>query len=134
MVFTDYSDHKKTHIGIAHKGLFAKVCLNKYVVFIPKYGALNRDNWHYCAAWQARKGAKLPASALDPLPCVQLHGFIPAPTRTQQLLLVHKPALVARQGIHTLSGWFWCHSSNPHFRHCGVGYYTDTGDSVRLRK
>eukprot|EP00971_Amphidinium_carterae_P342603 6481963-Amphidinium_carterae.2 len=41
------------------------------------------------------------------------------------------PELAQRLGVHTV----WAdgsgrHSSNPHFRRCGVGYYTDAGVSV----
>eukprot|EP00971_Amphidinium_carterae_P238850 4741452-Amphidinium_carterae.1 len=83
-------------------------------------------------AWAAeRREVALPASALEAPPCVRLHGLLPAPKR--QVVLNHKPALASRLGVHVV----WTdgsgrHSSNPHFRRRGVGYYTDTGESVFL--
>eukprot|EP00971_Amphidinium_carterae_P069462 1374450-Amphidinium_carterae.1 len=64
-------------------------------------------------------------------PCVKLHGLLPAPIR--QVVRNHEPALASRLGVHTV----WIdgsgrHSSTPHFRRCGVGYYTDIGESVFL--
>eukprot|EP00971_Amphidinium_carterae_P193774 3844869-Amphidinium_carterae.1 len=46
-----------------------------------------------------------------------------------RLLPAHEPALVPKAGVTTV----WTdgsgrHSSNPHFRRCGVGYVTDTGE------
>eukprot|EP00971_Amphidinium_carterae_P048013 945335-Amphidinium_carterae.1 len=48
---------------------------------------------------------------------------------TPGLLPAHEPALVLKAGVSTV----WTdgsgrHSSNPHFRRCGVGYVTDTGE------
>eukprot|EP00971_Amphidinium_carterae_P112885 2235513-Amphidinium_carterae.2 len=81
-------------------------------------------------AWAAEmREVALPASALDAPPCVKLHGLLPAPT--QQVVLNHEPALVSRPGVHIVStDGSGRHSSNPHFRRCGVGCYTDTGESV----
>eukprot|EP00971_Amphidinium_carterae_P185405 3681270-Amphidinium_carterae.1 len=50
-----------------------------------------------------------------------------------QGILNHELALVSILGVHTV----WTdgsgrHSSNPHFRRCGFGYYTDIGESVWL--
>eukprot|EP00971_Amphidinium_carterae_P304428 6049981-Amphidinium_carterae.1 len=64
--------------------------------------------------------------------CVRLHGLLPAPP--PGALPAHEPALVMKAGVHTV----WTdgsgrHSSNPHFRRCGVGYVTDTGDSLHER-
>eukprot|EP00971_Amphidinium_carterae_P245723 4879687-Amphidinium_carterae.1 len=45
----------------------------------------------------------------------------------------HEPPLASRLGAHTAwANGFGRHSNNPHFRRCGVGYYTDTGESVLL--
>eukprot|EP00971_Amphidinium_carterae_P249088 4944270-Amphidinium_carterae.1 len=53
--------------------------------------------------------------------------LLPAPP--PGLLPAHEPALVMKAGVRTV----WTdgsgrHSSNPHFRRCGVGYVTDTGE------
>eukprot|EP00971_Amphidinium_carterae_P049949 984554-Amphidinium_carterae.2 len=85
---------------------------------------------HHCPAWAAEsREVVLPVSALDAPPCVKLHGQLPAPKR--QDVLTHEPALASRLGVHTV----WTdgsgrESSNAHFRRCGVGYYTHTGESV----
>eukprot|EP00971_Amphidinium_carterae_P345662 6486743-Amphidinium_carterae.2 len=50
--------------------------------------------------------------------------------RKRQVVISHEPALASRLGVHTDGSGR--HSSNPHFRRCGVGYYTDTGESVFL--
>eukprot|EP00971_Amphidinium_carterae_P265560 5268159-Amphidinium_carterae.2 len=52
-----------------------------------------------------KREVALPASALEAPPCVKHHGLLPAPKKQ-------------------------AHSSNPHFRRCGVGYCTNTGESV----
>eukprot|EP00971_Amphidinium_carterae_P119498 2367214-Amphidinium_carterae.1 len=87
---------------------------------------------HHCPAWAAeRREVELPVSALAAPPCVKLHGLLPAPPRL--VVLNHESALASRLGVHTV----WTdgsvrHSSNPHFRRCGVGYSTDIGESVLL--
>eukprot|EP00971_Amphidinium_carterae_P051622 1016138-Amphidinium_carterae.1 len=45
------------------------------------------------------------------------------------LLPAREPALIPKPGVTTV----WTdgsgkHSNNPHFRRCGVGYVTDTGE------
>eukprot|EP00971_Amphidinium_carterae_P182581 3623533-Amphidinium_carterae.1 len=56
---------------------------------------------HHCPAWAAeRSEVALPASALEALPCVKLHGLLPAPKK--QVLLTHEPALASRLGVHTV--------------------------------
>eukprot|EP00971_Amphidinium_carterae_P225881 4479955-Amphidinium_carterae.1 len=85
---------------------------------------------HHCPACAAeRREVALPASVLDAPPCVKLHGLLPAPQR--QVVINHEPALVSRLGVHTVStDVSGRHSSNPHYRRCGVGYCTDIGESV----
>eukprot|EP00971_Amphidinium_carterae_P289020 5738788-Amphidinium_carterae.1 len=62
-------------------------------------------------------------------PCVKLHGLLPAPGLP--VICAHEPALEHRAGVTTV----WTdgsgrHSSDPHHRRCGLGYYTDTGERV----
>eukprot|EP00971_Amphidinium_carterae_P167216 3313329-Amphidinium_carterae.1 len=69
---------------------------------------------HHCPAWAAEKRqveapVELPASAFE---------------GQWRLLLV--------SGFMDWSRWVWSASSHPHFWRCGVGYYTDTGESVWL--
>eukprot|EP00971_Amphidinium_carterae_P112867 2235207-Amphidinium_carterae.1 len=53
--------------------------------------------------------------------------FFPAPG--PGLLPAHEPALVPKVGVTTVwTNGSGRHSSNPHFRRCGVGYVTDTGE------
>eukprot|EP00971_Amphidinium_carterae_P257279 5107491-Amphidinium_carterae.1 len=61
--------------------------------------------------------------------CVKLHGLLPAPR--VPVFRHFEPALVYREGVTTV----WTdgsgrHSSDPHHRRCGLGYYTDTGYRV----
>eukprot|EP00971_Amphidinium_carterae_P338515 6475883-Amphidinium_carterae.1 len=60
---------------------------------------------------------------------VHLHAPAPPPVP----LPTRELALVLRQGVDAV----WTdgsgrHSSNPHFRRCGVGYVTDAGERVCL--
>eukprot|EP00971_Amphidinium_carterae_P014484 286164-Amphidinium_carterae.2 len=62
---------------------------------------------------------------------MRLHGLLPV--QPQGALPTHEPPLVMRMGVHTV----WTdgsgrHSSYPHFRRCGVGHVTDTGERAWL--
>eukprot|EP00971_Amphidinium_carterae_P128766 2550472-Amphidinium_carterae.1 len=79
------------------------------------------------ARTEERRDSCLPSHALEAPACVRLNGLLPAPL--PGALPAHEPALVMKAGVHTV----WTdgsgrHSSNPHFRRCGVGYVTDTGE------
>eukprot|EP00971_Amphidinium_carterae_P291698 5790862-Amphidinium_carterae.1 len=76
----------------------------------------------HCPHWnKERLEACLPAHTAVAPACVRLHGLLPAPG--PGLLPAHEPALLPKAGVTTV----WTdgsgkHSSNPHFRRCGVGY------------
>eukprot|EP00971_Amphidinium_carterae_P031051 611118-Amphidinium_carterae.1 len=72
---------------------------------------------------------ELPADTDEVPPCVKLHGLLPAPRIPA--IRTFEPALEYRAGVTTV----WTdgsgrHSSDPHHRRCGVGYYTDTQERV----
>eukprot|EP00971_Amphidinium_carterae_P274877 5454101-Amphidinium_carterae.1 len=65
--------------------------------------------------------------------CVRLHGLRLLPAPPPGVIPAHEPALLMKAGVHTV----WTdgsgrHSSNPHFRKCGVGYVTDIGERFWL--
>eukprot|EP00971_Amphidinium_carterae_P181654 3603961-Amphidinium_carterae.1 len=75
-----------------------------------------------CPHWYKERREEVP-------PCVKLHGLLPAPRLPA--IRTFEPALVYRAGVTTV----WTdgsgrHSSGPHHRRCGVGYYTDTAERV----
>eukprot|EP00971_Amphidinium_carterae_P223733 4439128-Amphidinium_carterae.1 len=82
----------------------------------------------HCPHWnKERREACLPSHTAVAPACVRLHGLLPAPG--PGLLPAHEPALVSKAGVNTVwTDGLGKHSSNPHFRRCGVGYVTDTGE------
>eukprot|EP00971_Amphidinium_carterae_P125098 2478677-Amphidinium_carterae.3 len=89
--------------------------------------------YHYCSERHCFDGhwnrdvelPALPADDVNTPPCVKLHGLLPAPRLPA--IRTFEPALENRAGVITV----WTdgsgrHSSDPHHRRCGVGYYTDT--------
>eukprot|EP00971_Amphidinium_carterae_P018737 369411-Amphidinium_carterae.1 len=83
-----------------------------------------------CPHWhKERREVELPEDDVNTPPCVKLHGLLPAPRLPA--IRTHEPALANRVGVVTV----WTdgsgrHSSDPHHRRCGVGYYTDTQERV----
>eukprot|EP00971_Amphidinium_carterae_P011712 230580-Amphidinium_carterae.2 len=83
---------------------------------------------HHCPHWNKEtRESGLPTHAQEAPACVRLHSLLPTPP--PGALPAHEPALVMSAGAHTVwTDGFGRHSSNPHFRKCGVGYVTDTGE------
>eukprot|EP00971_Amphidinium_carterae_P267808 5313340-Amphidinium_carterae.1 len=85
-----------------------------------------------CPHWhKERRDVQLPADDDATPPCVTLHGILPA-SRVAPVI-THELVLVCRTGVITA----WTdgsgrHSTDPHYRRCGVGYYTDTQEHVWL--
>eukprot|EP00971_Amphidinium_carterae_P340204 6478411-Amphidinium_carterae.1 len=75
---------------------------------------------------------KRPGGVNDETPaCVKLHGLLPAPR--VPAAISHEPALVYRAGV----GIVWTdgsgrHSSDPQYRRCGAGYFTDMQERAWL--
>eukprot|EP00971_Amphidinium_carterae_P093616 1852514-Amphidinium_carterae.1 len=73
---------------------------------------------HHCPTWNAeRREVGMPASALDIPPCVKGAWFAACPASAGL------PGLVFTRGSTWTDGSS-SHSSNPHFRRCGVGLAT----------